>query len=61
MEKSQKEIIKEICKEFECTQKELAEKLGVHTGTINQWSANTRKIPNWFYKFIEALRELRQN
>lgn len=57
MEKSQNEIIKEICKEFNCTQKELAEKLGFSYGAINKWVNGSRVIPKYFFKSIEIIRE----
>ena len=60
MKEEQNKIIKDICKEFECTQIELADKIGVDTVTVNRWSNGTRKIPNYFYKFIELMRKLEQ-
>jgi len=54
----QKKIIKDICIEFNCTQIELAEKIGVSKRAVNQWSDGTRKIPNYFYKSVEFLREV---
>ena len=58
-DKSQKEIIKNICVEFNCTQKELADELGVSASAINQWSSSKRKIPNWFFKFTKLLKEVK--
>lgn len=58
MEKSQKEIIKDICKEFECTQKELADKLGISVSAVYKWTDNQTKIPNSFYKTINFIREI---
>lgn len=58
MEKTQNEIIKEICTEFNCTQKELAVKIGVSKRAVNQWSDGTRKIPSYFYKSVEFVREI---
>lgn len=58
MEKSQNEIIKNICKEFECTQIELAKKIGVETSTVRKWSNNQNKIPNYFFKSVEFIREI---
>jgi transcriptional regulator with XRE-family HTH domain len=55
----QKKIIKDICIEFGCTQIELASKIGVDTVTVNRWSNGTRKIPNYFYKSIECMREVK--
>ena len=60
MKDKQNKIIKDICKEFGCTQIELAEKIGVSTGTVNQWSNGTRGIPNYFYNFVELIREIKK-
>lgn len=60
MEKSQNEIIKDICKEFECTQIELAEKVGVSIGAVRKWSHGSREIPNSFYKSVDFIREIRK-
>jgi len=56
----QKQIIKDICKEFKCTQIELAEKIGVSKRAVNQWSDGTRGIPNYFYKMIDFIREIKK-
>ncbi len=58
MEKLQKEIIKDICKEFKCTQKELAVKLGVSESAIKKWSRSETKIPDYFYKSVDFVREI---
>ena len=55
----QKKVIKDICIEFDYTQIELAKKIGVDTVTVNRWSNGTRKIPNYFYKSIDCIRELK--
>jgi len=59
MRDEQKKIIKDICIEFGYTQIELAEKIGVSEGAINQWSSGLRKIPKYFYKFIDLLRKIK--
>ena len=56
----QNQIIKDICKEFDCTQIELAKKVGVTQGAIKKWSDGTREIPNYFFKSVELLRKIRQ-
>jgi len=56
----QNKIIKDICKEFECTQVELAEKIGVSTSAIRKWSEGSREIPNYFYKSIDFIREVKK-
>ncbi len=59
MKNEQNKIIKDICKEFSCTQIELAEKIGVSTSTIRKWSNSQREIPNYFYKSIECMRKVK--
>lgn len=58
MEKTQNEIIKEICTEFNCNQKELAVKIGVSPRTLYKWSDNQAKIPDYFYKSVDFVREI---
>jgi DNA-binding transcriptional regulator YiaG len=60
MKEEQNKIIKDICKEFECTQIELAEKLGFSLSSVRQWSSGDKKIPNYFYKSIDFIREVRK-
>ncbi|EOH0039327.1 helix-turn-helix domain-containing protein [Campylobacter coli] len=38
-------IVKEVCKELNITQKELSEILGVHLTTIQKWVANDNDLP----------------
>jgi DNA-binding XRE family transcriptional regulator len=56
--KTQKEIIQEICEEFGVNQKELAKKIGISPRTIYKWSDNQSKIPEWFDKSINFIREV---
>lgn len=58
MEKTQNEIIKEICTEFNCTQKELAVKLGFSYGAVTKWANGQNKIPDYFYKSVDFVREI---
>ncbi|EOH7529663.1 helix-turn-helix domain-containing protein, partial [Campylobacter jejuni] len=45
-DKEEKEnIVKEVCKELNITQKELSEILGVHLTTIQKWVANDNDLP----------------
>ena len=60
MKNEQKKIIRKICKEFEVTQSELAEMIGVSQGAIKKWSDGSRKIPDYFYKSVEMIRKLRE-
>ncbi len=56
----QNKIIKDICKEFNCTQITLAEKIGVSTSTIRKWSDGQREIPKYFYKSIQFMRKIKE-
>ncbi len=49
-------IIKQVCKELGITQKELAERIGIHEVTIRKWSSSG-EIPEWGIKFLELLLE----
>ena len=60
MKEQQNKIIKDVCKEFGCTQIELAEKIGVSRGAIKKWSDGSREIPNYFFKMIDFIREVRK-
>jgi len=53
---AEENIVKQVCKELGITQKELAEKLGVHLTTVQKW-AGTDEIPNNAKKSIELLME----
>lgn len=57
-DKTQNEIIKEICERWGVSQIRLAEKLGVSTSTVRQWSSGAKKIPNSFHKSVEFVDEI---
>ena len=40
MKPIEENIVKKVCKEFNLTQKELAEILDVPQGTVNRWASN---------------------
>ena len=40
MKPIEENIVKKVCKEFNITQKELAEILDVPQGTVNRWASN---------------------
>ena len=40
MKPKEENIVKKVCKEFNITQKELAEMLDVPQGTVNRWASN---------------------
>ncbi|HEE9620146.1 TPA: helix-turn-helix transcriptional regulator [Campylobacter coli] len=42
---TEENIVKEVCKELNITQKELSEILGVHLTTIQKWVANDNDLP----------------
>ncbi|MGQ2721231.1 helix-turn-helix domain-containing protein [Campylobacter coli] len=45
MAEEKENIVKEVCKELNITQKELSEILGVHLTTIQKWVANDNDLP----------------
>ncbi|WP_079754432.1 helix-turn-helix domain-containing protein [Campylobacter coli] len=45
MPEEKENIVKEVCKELNITQKELSEILGVHLTTIQKWVANDNDLP----------------
>lgn len=49
-------IVKHACQELGITQKELAEKLGIHLTTVQKWVASN-ELPNNAIKSIELLIE----
>ena len=44
MEEKEENLVKQVCREYEITQTELAEKLDIPKGTISRW-VSTKKIP----------------
>ncbi len=57
---SDKNIVKEVCRELGITQKELAEKIGAAEATVRNWSAG-KEVPTWAKKSIELLTENYKN
>jgi DNA-binding transcriptional regulator YiaG len=51
-----KELIDQACNELNIKQKELAEKIGTHSGTIMNWGSKN-EIPLWAEKFLNLLIE----
>ncbi len=49
-------IIKQVCKELGITQKELAERIGIPSGTVSRW-ASTGDIPKTARLALELLLE----
>ena len=49
-------IVKKVCKELGITQKELAERLGIHLTTVQKW-ASSDELPKSAIKSIELLKE----
>jgi transcriptional regulator with XRE-family HTH domain len=48
-------IVKRTCKELGITQKELAERIGVHENTVSLWARGAIEMPEWSYKMMELL------
>jgi DNA-binding transcriptional regulator YiaG len=44
LEEKEENLVKQVCREYEITQTELAEKLDIPKGTISRW-VSTKKIP----------------
>jgi DNA-binding transcriptional regulator YiaG len=44
LEENEENLVKQVCREYEITQTELAEKLDIPKGTISRW-VSTKKIP----------------
>jgi plasmid maintenance system antidote protein VapI len=44
LEEKRENLVKQVCKEYEITQTELAEKLDIPRGTISRW-VSTNNIP----------------
>lgn len=57
---SENNIVKRVCKELGVTQKELAEKIGVHEGTVRKWSSG-ETTPDWAAKFLDLIIENEKN
>jgi len=53
-------LIKKVCDEFEITQKELADIIGIDDGTVRKWASGATKTPLWAENFIQILFENRQ-
>lgn len=49
-------LVKEVCKELDITQKELANRLGTHLTTVQKWAASD-ELPSMAQKAIELLIE----
>jgi transcriptional regulator with XRE-family HTH domain len=53
-ENSEENLVKKTCRELGITQKQLAEKMGVHSGTVRAWSSKG-EIPEYFIKHLNLL------
>lgn len=54
-------IVKSTCKTLGITQKELADRMGVHVQTMSQWARGINAIPEWGTRFMSVLVELENN
>lgn len=50
-------IVKKVCKELNITQRELAERLGVHLVSVQKWVANADDLPLQTQKVLELVLE----
>ncbi|EAH5106847.1 helix-turn-helix domain-containing protein [Campylobacter coli] len=57
MAEEKENIVKEVCKELNITQKELSEILGVHLTTIQKWVANDNDLPLQVKKSLNLVLE----
>lgn len=54
---SDENIVKKVCKELGITQRELAERLGVHITAVQKWVANANELPLQTQKVLELVLE----
>lgn len=50
-------IVKRVCKELNITQRELAERLGLHITAVQKWVANADDLPLQTQKVLELVLE----
>lgn len=50
-------IVKKVCRELEITQRELAERLGVHITAVQKWVANADNLPLQTQKSLDLVLE----
>ena len=60
LQMSEKNIVKETCKELGITQGVLAEEIGAAEATVRNWSAG-KEVPTWALKSIGLLKENKKN
>jgi len=53
-------IVKETAKELGMTQKELAERIGVHEETVSKWSRGAVGTPEWAIRMFSLLKTERK-
>ncbi len=54
---SDENIVKKVCRELGITQRELAERLGVHITAVQKWVANANELPLQTQKVLELVLE----
>jgi len=59
LENTQENLVKKTCKELGITQKELAEKIGVHNVTVRNWTSKGN-IPEMAKNFMLLLLEKKE-
>ena len=50
-------VVKKVCAELGITQRELAERLGVHITAVQKWVANANELPLQTQKVLELVLE----
>lgn len=50
-----KNIVKDVCKQLNISQKELADKMGIDDGTIRKWASGATKTPLWAENFMTLI------
>ena len=59
--RSEENLVKKTCRELGITQKELAERIGVNSGTVRNWSSNNiipQNIMNHLNLLVEYNKEV---
>ncbi|ALF45094.1 MULTISPECIES: helix-turn-helix domain-containing protein [Campylobacter] len=54
---AEKNIVKRVCAELGITQKELAQRLGIHITAVQKWVANADNLPEHTIKTLDLLLE----
>jgi len=55
-EEQELNIVKQVCKELNINQKELAQRIKIEEVTISRWAKNKVPVPNWALEIFELLK-----